>query len=97
MARLYQAVRGDPRTAKFPIVGPSLTQGESFAKVADTARFFDFANLHNYLGGRNPGTHGWGANGYGRYCLLLGRPLLLYRLPSVGQSPESRIDREISE
>jgi hypothetical protein len=67
MARLYQAVRGDPRTAKFPIVGPSLTQGESFAKLADTARFFDFANLHNYLGGRNPGTQGWGANGYGSY------------------------------
>ena len=67
MARLYQAVRGDPRTAKFPIVGPSLTQGESFSKVADTARFFDFANLHNYWGGRNPGTHGWGANGYGSY------------------------------
>jgi hypothetical protein len=67
MARLYEAVRGDPRTAKFPIVGPSLTHGESFSKVADTARFLDFANLHNYWGGRNPGTHGWGANGYGSY------------------------------
>ena len=40
MARLctkrFEAIR---RTAKFPIVGPSLTQGESFSKVADTARF----------------------------------------------------------
>ena len=67
MARLYEGVRSDPKTAKFRIVGPSLTQAESFAKVAGTARFFDFANLHNYLGGRNPGTSGWGANGYGSY------------------------------
>jgi hypothetical protein len=67
MARLYEAVRADPTTAKFPIVGPSLTQSGSFAKVAGTARFFDFASLHNYWGGRNPGTHGWGANGYGSY------------------------------
>jgi hypothetical protein len=72
MARLYEGVRGDPKTAKFQIVGPSLTQAGSFAKVAGTARFFDFANLHNYFGGRNPGTAGWGDNGYGSYAWNLG-------------------------
>jgi hypothetical protein len=67
MARLYEAVKGNPKTAKFLVVGPSLTQGGSFLRVAVAGRYFDFANLHNYFGGRNPGTRGWGANGYGSY------------------------------
>ncbi len=65
MARLYGAVKSDPVASRFPIVGPSLTRADSFPKVAESARFFDYANLHNYFGGRNPGTPGWGGNGYG--------------------------------
>jgi hypothetical protein len=60
--------KGERRAARFPIIGPSLTQAASFPKVAGTGQFVDFANLHNYLGGRNPGTPGWGANGYGSYA-----------------------------
>jgi hypothetical protein len=65
LAKLHSTVKSDPELAKFPIVGPSLTQQQSFPKVAASAEFFDEANLHNYPGGRNPGTSGWGNNGYG--------------------------------
>jgi hypothetical protein len=65
VTRLYGAVKGDSATAKFPVVGPSLTQTASYAQVADLERYFDLSNLHNYFGGRNPGTPGWGAGGYG--------------------------------
>lgn len=67
MAKLYGAVKSDPIASRFPIVGPSLTRADSFPKVAASARFFDYANLHNYFGGRNPGTPGWGNNGYGSF------------------------------
>jgi hypothetical protein len=75
MARLYGAVKSDPITSRFPIIGPSLTRADSFPKVAESARFFDYANLHNYFGGRNPGTPGWGGNGYGSFAwnLVLAR------------------------
>jgi hypothetical protein len=63
--RLYDAVKSNPTTASFPVVGPSLTQPASYAQVAGMEKYFDFDNLHNYFGGRNPGTPGWGAGGYG--------------------------------
>src|SRR5579863_4472207 len=59
MQRLHAAVKANPQTAGFSIIGPSLTRPGSFAMVASTAQFFDYANLHNYFGGRNPGTGGW--------------------------------------
>jgi hypothetical protein len=62
---LSRAVKSDPNASRFPIVGPSFTQPASFPKVAASGPFFDYANLHNYFGGRNPGTPGWGNNGYG--------------------------------
>ena len=65
VARLYRVAKSDPSTANFPIVGPSLTRPKSFSKIAVSAPFFDYANMHNYLAGRNPGTSGWGSNGYG--------------------------------
>jgi hypothetical protein len=63
--RLYKAVKSNPATANFPVVGPSLTQTASYVQVAGLQEYFDFNNLHNYFGGRNPGTPGWGAGGYG--------------------------------
>ena len=65
LSRLHDAVKSDPATSVYPIIGPSLTQPGSFPKAAATAQFFDYANLHNYMGGRNPGTSGWGGGGYG--------------------------------
>jgi hypothetical protein len=65
VARLYSAVKGDPTTSKFPVVGPSLTQTASYGQVAGLEQYFDLSNLHNYFGGRNPGTPGWGDGGYG--------------------------------
>jgi hypothetical protein len=62
---LYHAVKGNPATAKFPVVGPSLTQPASYAQVAGMQQYFDLSNMHNYLGGHNPGTPGWGDGGYG--------------------------------
>jgi hypothetical protein len=64
-AQLHDAAKSGPGVSQFPIVGPSLTQAQSFAMVAYAAPSFDYANLHNYLAGRNPGTPGWGNNGYG--------------------------------
>lgn len=64
ISQLSHTVKGDPKTSKFPIVGPSLTQATSFTKIRGECAF-DYSNLHDYFGGRNPGTAGWGANGYG--------------------------------
>jgi len=71
LARLCRAVRSNPATSHFPILGPSLTYPASFPKLAATSPYFDYANLHNYFGGRNPGTPGWDLNdlnGHGSYA-----------------------------
>ncbi len=47
------------------VIGPSLTQADAYPKAAGLEHYFDYANLHNYLAGRNPGTPGWGGGGYG--------------------------------
>lgn len=54
-----------PGVAHFPIYGPSLTTAAAYAALGDLSAYYDFANLHNYFGGRHPGTRGWGRNGYG--------------------------------
>jgi hypothetical protein len=64
LARLSNVVKSDPATSRFPVIGPSMARSESFVSIAGLCSF-DFANLHNYLAGRNPGTAGWGADGYG--------------------------------
>ena len=63
--RLYSAVRSNPATAQYMIVAPSLTKADSYQQVTGLDQYFAFANMHNYFGGRNPGTSGWGSNGYG--------------------------------
>ena len=63
--RLYHAVKSNPSTASYTVVGPSVIRPQDFAPLAGLGSDFDFANMHNYFAGRNPGTAGWGANGYG--------------------------------
>lgn len=64
--RLFEIVKKNPSTGgKGIVVGPSLTQPDAYPQVASLQRFFDFSNMHNYFGGRNPGTPGWGGDGYG--------------------------------
>jgi hypothetical protein len=59
------AARTGHRGVAFPIIGPSFVHAESYSALRGTSQYFDFANLHNYFAGRNPGTAGWGSNGYG--------------------------------
>jgi hypothetical protein len=62
---LAQAVRTNPANPAFPIMGPSFVHAESYSLFPEASQYFDFSNLHNYFAGRNPGTSGWGADGYG--------------------------------
>lgn len=64
LGRLDQGVKSDSATSRFPVIGPSLTRQDSYARLRGLCSF-DYANLHNYFAGRNPGTRGWGSNGYG--------------------------------
>ncbi len=63
--RLYRAVKDGPRTATLPVVGPSLIHPGSYAKLGDCSDSADFSNVHHYMGGRHPGTTGWGDGNYG--------------------------------
>lgn len=65
MPRLRKAAALVPPKGTATIVGPALTSMEAYARVPNLASTFDEANMHNYFGGRHPGTPGWGDNGYG--------------------------------
>lgn len=54
------------------VIGPSLTQQKSYALLGDVDAWASYGNLHNYLSGFNPGTNGWGDNGYGSIAWNLG-------------------------
>jgi hypothetical protein len=64
VTRLHAAVKANAGTSRFPVIGPSLTSQAAFLKMRGVCSF-DYANLHDYFGGHNPGTQGWGSNGYG--------------------------------
>jgi hypothetical protein len=53
--QLYTTVKGDPATAKYPVIGPSIGHFEHYAQAADLSSYFDYGNLHDYLGPSNPG------------------------------------------
>lgn len=52
-------------------VGPSLTRRASFAEFGSLPCGCIFGNLHNYFGGRNPGTAGRDEAGTGSYAWTL--------------------------
>ncbi len=54
------AVHGSRPMPGITIVGPSFVNSSSFFVVGDISRWMDVSNLHNYFGGYNPGTEGWG-------------------------------------
>src|SRR5450432_2221403 len=63
---LYSAARtGSAPNA--PVIGPSLTQVPSYAALGDVSASQTSGNMHNYHGGRNPGTSGWWGAGYVNY------------------------------
>jgi len=58
-------LKADPRTAKLPFIAPSFETYPSYAAVGSLAPSVNYGNIHNYYGGYNPGTGGWGAAGLG--------------------------------
>jgi hypothetical protein len=68
MPALSSAVRG--KSNSFPVYGPALVFAQSFPELGNVSEYFDYGNLHNYPGGHNPETPGWGGpdaegNSYG--------------------------------
>lgn len=65
-----RSLKAFPEVAPFPVVGPSLAFTDRHVQLGDVSALFDFGNLHNYFGGRNPGTIGWGVTDrdYGSYA-----------------------------
>lgn len=53
-------VWGMGQTNGLPVIGPSLTQIDSYPALGNVASTMNYANLHAYWGGRNPETGGWG-------------------------------------
>ena len=53
-ADLYAAVKADPGLAELPVLGPSLTQPDSWAAMGDLSPHLDRGNFHPYPGGGKP-------------------------------------------
>ncbi len=65
MPVLQRLAQHPPNGPALRLIGPSLIDADSSAKVPQLSNYFGYANIHNYFAGRNPGTAGWGDNGYG--------------------------------
>jgi hypothetical protein len=65
-APVFQSyVRSNPATARYPIIGPSLTdKGDNpYGALGELSGYFDFGNTHAYYSSREPETVGWGRPG----------------------------------
>lgn len=58
-------VRDAATAAHVPVIGPSQAQPKGYAVIGDLSSLVDFGNLHDYPGGHNPGTPGWGGLAFG--------------------------------
>jgi hypothetical protein len=63
--QLYQEFKGDPVTRTISVLAPSLALDDAFNYLGNLSPWVDYGTLHNYYGGRNPGTPGWDGAGYG--------------------------------
>ena len=75
---LHDAVHGASPMAGVTLLGPSLVNSNwtsatanSYALLGAVSGMFDEGNLHNYPGGRNPGTAGWTPQGYGSIAFAI--------------------------
>ncbi|MGC4083756.1 MAG: hypothetical protein QM736_17005 [Vicinamibacterales bacterium] len=68
----FQAVKHVPALAGFPVYGPSLTTEQAYDTLGDVSAAIDSGNMHNYFSSYNPGTGGWGDNGFGSIAWNLG-------------------------
>lgn len=64
---LYAGLKADPATARLSVIGPSLTSAAAFGAVGDLSASLDSGNVHDYFGGFNPGTSGYGGAGFGSH------------------------------
>jgi len=53
--QLYSWVKGNPSTAKFPVLGPALAWPSSYAALGDLSAYMDYGNIHDYLANYYPG------------------------------------------
>jgi hypothetical protein len=58
--QLSTVARNGAMTPAYPVYGPSLVNQSSYATLGNLNPYIDYGNLHNYPGGQNPGTLGWG-------------------------------------
>jgi hypothetical protein len=74
---IQSAVDGDHPMPGITVIGPSLVNqkwysaNNSYALLGPVSGFFAQGNLHNYPGGRNPGTPGWTPQGYGSIAFAI--------------------------
>ena len=68
---LYAAVKGNAASASIPVIAPSLTTLSAYNAVGDLSDFVDYGNTHTGYSGYNPGTSGWGPDGYGSIAYRL--------------------------
>lgn len=64
MSSLYSTLKSTPATAQIPIIGPSFANWTSYAAIGNISAYVDAGNMHDYFAGFNPGTIGWGGNGF---------------------------------
>ena len=63
--KVYDKVNAAPDLKDIPVIGPSFTTEEAYKDVGNLDDRIDFTCIHLYQSWRNPGTVGWGDNGYG--------------------------------
>jgi len=63
--QLYAKAKSDPALKSLPVIAPSLTSAGAYSAVGDLDAAIDRSCVHLYQSTRNPGTPGWGDNGYG--------------------------------